>query len=76
MLAHNQSTGEEEETHLEEVDLKQFGTNDAVYAYDSDDEQNGGQQKVQCRQVSEMLHACILGVVTFISFNDDLTLLR
>ncbi len=82
MLAYNQLTGEEEEAHLEEVDIKHFGTNDAGKmvgdAYDSDDESGGGQQKVQCRQVSEMmLHTCILGAATtFISFNDDLTSIK
>ncbi len=58
------STGEEEEAHLEEVDLQQFGLNDAGKiggdAYDSDDEQGGGQQKVQCRQVSGVTHLLYL----------------
>ncbi len=65
MLACGQLTGEEEEAHLEEVNIEHFGTNDAGNvgggAYDSDDESAGDQQKVQCRQVSEMmLHTCIL----------------
>ncbi len=61
--SHNQSTGEEEETHLEDVNIKDFGLNDASNmggrAYDSDDEQSGGQQKVQCRQVSEKGVTCL-----------------
>ncbi|CAM9264194.1 unnamed protein product [Chrysoparadoxa australica] len=48
-------SGEEEECMLENVDVSQFGQNDAAHpngAYDSDDEgRGGGQRAVQCQNM-------------------------